>query len=63
MEHLGAAGELPLEPAFVETVTRYRPIILFMSSFLSELQGNRRKNTRFDDDALRRLLVAAGRGG
>ena len=59
VEELHADGDLPLEPAFVETVTRYRAVILFMSSFLSELQGNRRKNTRFDDDGLRRLLAAA----
>ncbi len=59
VEELHAAGDLPLEPAFVDTVTRYRQVILFMSSFLSQLQRNRRKDTRFDDDALRRLLAAA----
>ena len=59
VDELHADGDLPLEPAFVTTVTRYRPVILFMSSFLSRLQGNRRKDTSYDDDALRRLLDAA----
>jgi hypothetical protein len=63
VEDLHAGGDLALEPAFVETVTTYRAVILFMSSFLSELRDNRRKNTRFDDDALGRLLAAAHAGG
>ena len=52
-------GDLPLEEGFVATVTRYREVILFMSTFLSELQRNRRKDTRYDDEALRQLLEAA----
>ena len=50
---------MPLEEGFVATVTRYREVILFMSTFLSELQRNRRKDTRYDDEALRQLLEAA----
>lgn len=53
-------GVLPLEAEFVETLIRHREVILFMTTFLSELQRNPRKNTRYDDGALERLLAAAG---
>ncbi len=59
IEDLHGDGDLPLDTEFVEMAARYRAVILFMSRFLSELQRNRRKDTRYDDDVLRRLLEAA----
>lgn len=52
-------GDL-VHPALAEAVVRYREIIEFMDRFLSRLSANPRKDTRYDDDRLRRLLQAAG---
>lgn len=53
-------GVLPLEAELAGTLMRYREVILFMTTFLSELERNPRKNTRYDDGALQRLLASAG---
>lgn len=41
-------------------VARYRHVILYMATFLSQLQRNPRKDTRYDDAVLRSLLEATG---
>ena len=53
-------GDLPLDANFVRTLMHHRAVIIFMTTFLGELQGNPRKNTKYDDDALGRLLDSAG---
>ena len=57
-ENLRRAGALRLEPAFVEALHRYREVILFMDRFFYGMRG-RRKNVRYDDGALERLLRRA----
>ena len=52
-------GNLGLSAVYVEVVTRYREIILFMSSFFSAMRHNPRKNTFFDDARLASLLADA----
>jgi hypothetical protein len=51
---------LGLSPVYAETVTRYRDVILFMSSFFAAMRHNHRKNTFFDDARLAALLADAG---
>jgi serine/threonine protein kinase len=57
---IASEGILGVSPAYAALVTRYRPVILFMTSFFSALQASRRKNTLFDDARLSHLLVEAG---
>jgi hypothetical protein len=58
---LGAA--MPLDPAFVEAIIRYREISAYMDGFLSSMQSNPRKDTPYDDNVLRALLADAGVSG
>ncbi len=60
LEHIQEAGDLPVERGFVDAVTPYRDVIVFMSHFLTTLRRNPRKDTKYDDAALGRLLDAAG---
>jgi hypothetical protein len=57
-EHLRRTGALRLEPAFVEALHRYREVIVFMDRFLYGMRSNR-KNVRYDDRTLERLLCEA----
>lgn len=57
---LASDGVLGLSAELAEVVDRYRPVILFMSSFFAAMRANRRKNTPFDDAQLARLLSDAG---
>lgn len=59
VETLASDGLLGVELANAAVVTRYRPVILFMSAFFSAMLANRRKNTFFDDARLARLLAEA----
>ena len=57
-ENLRRTGALRLEPAFVEALHRYREVIVFMDRFFYGMRG-KRKNVRYDDEALERLLHRA----
>ncbi|MGH2607790.1 MAG: hypothetical protein ACRDHF_01765, partial [Tepidiformaceae bacterium] len=54
------AGMTSIDPAYVATVKRYRPVMLFMGDFLRTLRANPRKDTPFDDEMLRDVLRDAG---
>jgi hypothetical protein len=54
------AGLMDVDRALVDAVVRYRPVMLFMQDFLDTLRANPRKDTRFDEGELRRLLCEAG---
>lgn len=60
LDQLRTDGDLLLHPALVECLTSYGEVIVFMSTFLTELQRNPRKNTPYDDEALAGLLASAG---
>lgn len=60
IEEVHLDGDLPIEPAFVEAVRRYRDVIVFMSRFLGEQHRNHAKDTPYDDAELATLLDAAG---
>jgi hypothetical protein len=51
---------MEVDRALVDAVFRYRPVMLFMQDFLDTLRANPRKDTRFDEGELRRLLCDAG---
>lgn len=53
-------GDLPLEAEYVEALNTHRDVIVFMSTFLTELRRDPRKRSRYDDVALTQLLDAAG---
>jgi hypothetical protein len=57
-EHLRRTGRLPLEPAFVEALHRYRDVVVFMDRFLHRIRG-KHKRARYDDGTLERLLHEA----
>lgn len=48
-----------VHPALFDAVIRYRDIFEFMDNFFARLRANRRKNTWYDDEALRLLLQRA----
>ncbi|HLF77578.1 MAG TPA: hypothetical protein VJB57_08810, partial [Dehalococcoidia bacterium] len=54
------AGLMPVEGVLLEAVRRYRPVMLFMSEFLSAMRSNPRKDTPFEADILGRLLDEVG---
>jgi hypothetical protein len=58
-EDLRRTGALRLEPAFVDALHRYREVIVFMDRFLYGMRS-KRKNVRYDDGKLERLLHSAG---
>ena len=60
LDQLRTDGDLLLHPAHVECLTSYGDVIVFMSTFLTELQRNPRKNTPYDDEARAGLLASAG---
>lgn len=57
-DHLDEMTSRPLkiEPVYADAMRRYREIVLYMSEFISTMGANRRKNTLYDDDHMRRLL-------
>jgi serine/threonine protein kinase len=57
-ENLRRTGALRLEPAFVEALHRYREVIVFMDRFFYGMLSQR-KNVRYDDGILERLLHRA----
>jgi len=57
-EELHRTGALGLEPAFVEALHRYREVIDYMDRFFHGMLG-KRKNVRYDDGTLERLLHRA----
>jgi serine/threonine protein kinase len=57
-ENLRRTGALRLEPAFVEALHRYREVIVFMDRFFHGMRS-KRKNVRYDDGTLERLLHRA----
>jgi hypothetical protein len=60
IEEIHAERLLPLDEAYVETVTRHRKLILLMADFFSRMGRNDRKNTPYPHSAIRRLLQQAG---
>src|SRR5579884_2886981 len=57
-ETLASDGPLPISHALAEAIIRYRPVINYMHGFLTKLRNNPRKNARYSDHHLRRLLEA-----
>jgi len=57
-DNLRRTGALRLEPPFVEALHRYREVIVFMDRFFYGMRS-KRKNVRYDDGTLERLLHRA----
>ena len=55
-----STGPLAISPPYAEALRRYREIVLYMAGFLGAMRSNPRKNNRYDDDHVRRLLDQAG---
>ena len=53
---------LAVEPPHVDAIVRYRDVIIDMMHFLTDLRGNPRKDTVFDDEHFGQLLRAADTG-
>ena len=49
-----------LDRKWLNSLAQYRPILVLMHRFYSDLRGNTRKDTRFENASLRRLLQEAG---
>ncbi len=60
VERLVEQRLLDIHPALVEIIVRYRRVIGFMGQFFDAMRSNPRKDTPFDDDSLRDLIVDAG---
>ena len=50
----------PLAPGLLTAVKRYRAVMLFELAFFRDLRANPKKDTLFDGEELRRLLIEAG---
>jgi hypothetical protein len=53
-------SDLAIDGCMVDALARYREVILYMTTFLSQLRRNPRKDTAYDDAVLRSLLEASG---
>lgn len=53
--------DFALDAAYVTSVVRHRPAIQYMNEFFRRMLAGTRKDVRYDDEKLRRLLVEAGR--
>ena len=62
VERIDATGLLRLDPQYVETIANCYKVIRFMREFQSKQHQNRRKNTKYSQAALRRLLRETGFG-
>ncbi|MDQ3629756.1 MAG: hypothetical protein M3417_00465 [Actinomycetota bacterium] len=58
LDDLAADSDLAIDPCMVDALARYRQVILYMASVLSQLRRNPRKDTDYDDAVLRSLLEA-----
>ncbi len=55
-----SVGPLAISPSYAETLRRYHDVVLYMAGFLDTMRRNPKKNTPYDDEHVRRLLVKAG---
>jgi hypothetical protein len=60
LDDVAADSDLAIDGCMVDALVRYREVILYMATFLSQLRRNPRKDTTYDDAVLRSLLVASG---
>jgi hypothetical protein len=60
LEAIHRSGVLGLGKSAAATILKYRPVVTLMGGFFSEMQQNRRKDTKFPWTKLRRLLRDTG---
>ena len=60
LDDVAADSDLAIDGCMVDVLARYREVILYMATFLSQLRRNPRKDTVYDDAVLRSLLAASG---
>ena len=58
-DELYSSGILKLDKSYFTSLMKYRNIITFMHEFYSDMRGNSRKDKRFNNESLRRLLKDA----
>ena len=57
VNEIWADGFMELGKSYVETVIKYRDIIMLMAEFFTDMEGNNRKNTKYSHAKLKRLLT------
>lgn len=60
LDDLAGDSDVAIEACMVDALSRFREVILYMATFLSQLRRNPRKDTAYDDAVLRSLLDASG---
>jgi hypothetical protein len=59
-DKLSAGGIIKIDASYVATIEKYWSIITLMHEFLADMHRNTRKDTRFQNTRLRRLLKETG---
>ena len=59
LSEICADGFIELDKSYVETVIKYRDIIMLMAEFFTDMERNNRKDTKYSDVKLKRLLAEA----
>jgi hypothetical protein len=60
MDELAASGLMKLDRNYVTLITKYQPIITLMHTFYTDMRHNPQKDNRFQEAALRQLLIEIG---
>ena len=60
IERINIDGDIKLDKFYVDTIVKYRKIIILIQNFFVEIWGNNRKDTKFPHIELELLLEEAG---
>ncbi len=60
INQIHADGLILLDKDYVKTVIKYRAIIMLMAEFVTDMEQNDRKDTKYNNGKLRHLLVETG---
>jgi hypothetical protein len=59
-DKLSAGGIIKIDASYVAAIEKYRSIITLMHEFFADMHRNTKKDTRFQNTRLRRLLKETG---
>jgi hypothetical protein len=60
IDELASSGMMKVDKNYLASLRKYRSIITFVHDFYWSMRRNNAKDTRFDNEKLRRLLEATG---
>ena len=60
IEQIQADGDMNLDEFYVNSIVKYRSIIVLMQDFFVDMWGNNQKDTKFPHVKLQRLLKKTG---